>query len=104
MLVAPTAANARKVAAALAEFGFTKLGADWAWFAKPCGPTSERSRYSASRTCARTSALRTAPRICSTSHSSTRWRSLIEAAVGRHALPGGRLVNVALPTVACCGG
>lgn len=35
MLVAPTAANARKVDAALAEFGFTKLAADWAWFAKP---------------------------------------------------------------------
>lgn len=35
VLVAPTAANARKVGAALAEFGFTKLGADWAWFAKP---------------------------------------------------------------------
>ncbi len=32
MLVAPTAANARKVGAALAEFGFTKLGTDWAWF------------------------------------------------------------------------
>src|SRR4029453_1643441 len=35
VLVAPTAANARKVAAALAEFGFAKLGADWAWFTKP---------------------------------------------------------------------
>lgn len=35
VLVAPTAANARKVGAALAEFGFTKLAADWAWFTKP---------------------------------------------------------------------
>lgn len=35
VLVAPTAANARKVSAALAEFGFTKLAADWTWFTKP---------------------------------------------------------------------
>lgn len=35
VLVAPTAANARKVSAALAEFGFTKLAADWKWFTKP---------------------------------------------------------------------
>lgn len=35
VLVAPTAANARKVGIALAEFGFTKLAADWTWFAKP---------------------------------------------------------------------
>jgi len=35
VLVAPTTANARKVSAALAEFGFTKLAADWKWFTKP---------------------------------------------------------------------
>jgi hypothetical protein len=35
VLVAPTAANARKVAAALADFGFPELGADWRWFTKP---------------------------------------------------------------------
>jgi hypothetical protein len=35
VLVAPTAANARKVGAALAEFGFNKLAADWTWFANP---------------------------------------------------------------------
>lgn len=35
VLIAPTPANARRVAAALAEFGFTKLGADWTWFTKP---------------------------------------------------------------------
>jgi hypothetical protein len=34
-LIAPTPANARKVAAALAEFGFAKLAADWTWFTKP---------------------------------------------------------------------
>jgi hypothetical protein len=35
VLVAPTATNARRVGAALAEFGFAKLGADWTWFTKP---------------------------------------------------------------------
>jgi hypothetical protein len=35
VLIAPTPANARRVAAALAEFGFAKLGADWTWFTKP---------------------------------------------------------------------
>ena len=35
VLVAPTAANARRVAAALAEFGFAELAADWRWFTKP---------------------------------------------------------------------
>jgi hypothetical protein len=35
VLVAPTAANARRVVAALAEFGFAELAADWRWFTKP---------------------------------------------------------------------
>lgn len=35
VLVAPTSANARRVGAALAEFGFDKIAADWAWFSKP---------------------------------------------------------------------
>ncbi len=35
MLVAPTVANARKVGAALAEFGFGKIATDWEWFAEP---------------------------------------------------------------------
>lgn len=35
VLVAPTPANARKVSAALAEFGFNKIAADWEWFAEP---------------------------------------------------------------------
>ena len=35
VLVAPTVANARKLSAALAEFGFANLAADWRWFAKP---------------------------------------------------------------------
>lgn len=38
VLIAPTAANARKVGAALAEFGFAKLGADWLWFTKARSP------------------------------------------------------------------
>jgi hypothetical protein len=35
VLVAPTAANARRVVAALAEFGFAEFAADWRWFTKP---------------------------------------------------------------------
>lgn len=35
VLVAPTTANARRVVAALAEFGFAELAADWRWFTKP---------------------------------------------------------------------
>ncbi len=35
ILVAPTKANARKVSAALAEFGFEKIAHDWRWFAEP---------------------------------------------------------------------
>ncbi|MBP6840124.1 MAG: hypothetical protein KBG28_02205 [Kofleriaceae bacterium] len=35
VLVEPTPRNARRVAAALAEFGFEAYGADWRWFAKP---------------------------------------------------------------------
>ncbi len=35
VLVAPTPANARKVSAALVEFGFNKIASDWEWFAEP---------------------------------------------------------------------
>lgn len=35
VLVAPTPANARRVAAALVEFGFAKFNNDWRWFTKP---------------------------------------------------------------------
>lgn len=35
VLVAPTPANARRVAAALVEFGFAKFNNDWKWFTKP---------------------------------------------------------------------
>jgi hypothetical protein len=35
VLIAPTAANARKVVAALAEFGFAEFAGDWRWFTKP---------------------------------------------------------------------
>lgn len=35
VLVAPTAANARKVVAALADFGFAEFASDWRWFTKP---------------------------------------------------------------------
>jgi len=35
VLVEPTAANARRVAAAIAEFGFKETARDWRWFAKP---------------------------------------------------------------------
>lgn len=34
VLVSPTAANARKLAAALADFGFANLARDWRWFTK----------------------------------------------------------------------
>jgi hypothetical protein len=35
VLVEPTPANAKRVAAAIAEFGFEKTARDWRWFAKP---------------------------------------------------------------------
>lgn len=35
VLVDPTPANARRVAAAIAEFGFKETARDWRWFAKP---------------------------------------------------------------------
>jgi hypothetical protein len=35
VLVEPTPANARRVAAAIAEFGFKEMARDWRWFAKP---------------------------------------------------------------------
>ncbi len=35
VLVEPTPANARRVAAAIAEFGFEEIARDWRWFAKP---------------------------------------------------------------------
>lgn len=35
ILVDPTPANARRVAAAIAEFGFKETARDWRWFAKP---------------------------------------------------------------------
>jgi hypothetical protein len=35
VLVDPTPANARRVSAAITEFGFHEAGRDWRWFAKP---------------------------------------------------------------------
>ena len=35
LLVDPTPANARRVAAAIAEFGFAETARDWKWFTKP---------------------------------------------------------------------
>jgi hypothetical protein len=35
ILVDPTPANARRVAAAIAEFGFKETARDWRWFAEP---------------------------------------------------------------------
>ncbi len=35
MLVEPTVANARRVGAALAEFGFLEIGKAWRWFTQP---------------------------------------------------------------------
>jgi hypothetical protein len=35
ILVDPTPANARRVAAAIREFGFAETARDWRWFAKP---------------------------------------------------------------------
>jgi hypothetical protein len=35
VLVDPTLANARRVAAAIREFGFPETARDWRWFAKP---------------------------------------------------------------------
>ncbi|MDB4955316.1 MAG: hypothetical protein JWO36_2885 [Myxococcales bacterium] len=35
VLVEPTPANAKRVSAAIAEFGFRETGRDWRWFAKP---------------------------------------------------------------------
>lgn len=35
VLVEPTLANARRVAAAIREFGFAETARDWRWFAKP---------------------------------------------------------------------
>jgi hypothetical protein len=35
ILVDPTPANARRVSAAIAEFGFHETARDWRWFAKP---------------------------------------------------------------------
>lgn len=35
VLVEPTLANARRVAAAITEFGFEETARDWRWFAKP---------------------------------------------------------------------
>lgn len=35
VLVDPTLVNARRVAAAIAEFGFKETARDWRWFAKP---------------------------------------------------------------------
>lgn len=35
ILVDPTPANARRVSAAIAEFGFKETARDWRWFAKP---------------------------------------------------------------------
>lgn len=35
VFVDPTAANARRVSAAVVEFGFAETGRDWRWFAKP---------------------------------------------------------------------
>lgn len=35
VLVDPTPANARRVAAAIAEFGFERTAQDWRWFAEP---------------------------------------------------------------------
>lgn len=35
VLVDPTPANARRVSAAIAEFGFKETARDWRWFAKP---------------------------------------------------------------------
>jgi hypothetical protein len=35
VLVDPTLANARRVAAAIREFGFPDTARDWRWFAKP---------------------------------------------------------------------
>jgi hypothetical protein len=35
VLVDPTPANARRVSAAIAEFGFKETARDWRWFSKP---------------------------------------------------------------------
>ncbi len=35
VLVEPTLVNARRVAAAIAEFGFAEIARDWRWFTKP---------------------------------------------------------------------
>ena len=35
VLIDPTAANARKVGAAIADFGFDEIGRDWRWFSRP---------------------------------------------------------------------
>ena len=35
VLVDPTPANARRVSAAIADFGFKETARDWRWFAKP---------------------------------------------------------------------